>query len=640
MHYQTLSSGRQSGRGRAKWAISFLTCALLGSLLGAVPARADMSARSLLPRPDVAPANGALFGSYIKPFTDSWKMSDWEAALDKRERDMGRALDINHHYSGWTKPFPNWMLDWDASEGRLSMVSLDGPASMSEITNGSQDEIIRGHADAVRTFGKPVFLRWLWEMDARTWQVESPEAFVAAWRRMHDIFDARGATNALWTWCPTAWNFTTGSAQRYYPGDAYVDWICSDGYNWAPGRPDAEWRSFKDIFADFYAWGAARNKPLMVGETGTEERYANEKANWYSNVVPAMKSYPKMKALVYFDTATSDFGGGWYNWRPDTSTSAYNAYIGMARDPYLNQSVEVPPDPPVDRTVSVSIDGPGSVTAPAAGLSCPPTCSTVVADGTSVTLTATPDVAGGFQGWGGACSGAGTTCTIDVTSDRSVTAKFVSKTLPKPRLTKPDKRHQSSSSITVSWTADELVPAESYQLRTRSASNRRLIAEATPLVQGVAGTSTITMDGDAGKTYCYEVRSLASDAASEWSDEKCTSVPLDDTAFRREGKWDRKSADASYGGSYSKSNNRGARLVRRGVKAKHLALLARGCRRCGKVKVLWNRRSLGRYDLGRKRGPRKIDLASFSSVRTGKVKIVVISKRGGVKIDGLGISQR
>lgn len=664
MGYQVLSTGRQTGRGGAKWTLVFLAVFVLATLLGQAgnPARANMSAASLLPPPNVAPQNGALFGAYVKPFNGGWLQADWKAAMNKREADLGRNLDINHHYSGWTKPFPDWQLDWDASEGRISMVSLDGPTTMGSINNGSQDAQINAHADAVKAFGKPVFIRWLWEMDTRKAQIESPEAFVAAWRRLHEKFDARGATNALWTWCPTAWSFTTGAAQDYYPGDAYVDWICTDGYNWAPGRPDAVWRSFKDIFKDFYAWGAARNKPLMVGETGTEERNPGEKASWFSNIVSAMKAYPKMKALVYFDTATTDLAGTFYHWRPDTSTSAYNAYIGMAGDPYLNQDLveppvdppptepvpteppptepppTEPPPPPVERTLSVSVEGPGTVSG--GDLNCTAVCTKVVLDGTDVTLTATPQIAGGFQGWSGACSGTSTTCTIDVTSDASVVAKFVSKTLKGPRLTKPDKRLQGSSTITVAWTDEEPVEGGGFELRTRSASNRRLIDEATSLVQGVSGTQTIMLDGVAGKTYCFEVRAVAPDAASPWSEESCTSVPLDDTSLRRKGRWTKKSADSSFGGSYSSSRKRGARLVKHDVKAKHLAVLARSCRRCGKMKVMWNRQSLGRFDLGSRRGSRAIDVASFGSVRTGTVKIVVASKDRRVRIDGLGLSQK
>ena len=660
MDYQHLSTGRQSGRGGAKWTITVLAGLVLATLLGQAgsPARANLSAASLVPPPNVAPATGALFGSYVKPFNGRWNIVDWKAAMDKRETETGRTFDINHHYSGWTSPFPSWQLDWDTAEGRIPMVSLDGPASMAAINNGSQDATINGHADAVKAFGRPVFIRWLWEMDTRKAQVESPEAFVAAWRRLHERFDARGATNALWTWCPTAWNFTTGVAQRYYPGDAYVDWICSDGYNWAPGRPDAVWRSFKDIFEDFYEWGAPRGKPLMVGETGTEERNPGEKAQWYSSIPAAMKSYPQMKALVFFDTATTDLAGGWYEWRPDTSTSAYNAYIGMAQNPYLNPTTvgpvptdppptdppptdpppTEPPPPPVERTLSVSVEGPGTVTDDA--LSCTAACTKVVVDGTEVTLTATPQVAGGFQGWSGACSGTSMTCTIDVTSDTSVVAKFVSKTLPGPKLTKPDKRLQRSSTITVGWADEEPAADGGYELRTVSASNRNLLDEATPLVQGVSGTQKVMLDGVPGKTYCFAVRAVAPDAASTWSDEECTSVPLDDPSLRRKGRWKKKNADASFGGSFSSSRKRGARLVKHDVKAKHLTVLARSCRRCGEVKVMWNRRSLGRFDLGSRRGARAIDVASFGQVKTGTVKIVVASKNGRVRIDGLGLSQK
>ncbi|MDQ4142865.1 MAG: hypothetical protein M3198_03830, partial [Actinomycetota bacterium] len=453
---------------------------------------------------------------------------------------------------------------------------------------------------------------------------------------------AQGATNALWTWCPTAYGFTSGAAQRYYPGDAYVDWICSDGYNWAPGRPDAQWRSFKEIFKDFYTWGAARNKPLMVGETGTEERNAGEKAGWYSGIVPAMKDYPAMKALIYFDTATTDLAGGWFEWRPDTSNSAYNAYIGMAREPYLNQTLGVPdpPPPPVDRSLLVSVEGPGSVSASGIDMTCTSTCTELVPDGTRVTLSATATGSGGFVAWGGACSGASNSCTLDMNSDKSVLAKFAERRLKAPKVTKPSKRLQDSSSITVAWTDDNPEAGLTYELRTVSGSNRQNLSDDTPLVQGVGGIETIMMDGDPGRTYCFAVRALGAGVISDWSERVCTSVPLDDTALNRKGRWSRKSASKSYGGSYSISKRRGARLVRRNVKAKNLALLARSCPRCGKVKVLWNRRSLGRFDLRSRRAAREIDVATFDNVKTGTVKIIVASKNRRVRIDGVGLSHQ
>ncbi len=193
--------------------------------------------------------------------------------------------------------------------------------------------MIRARADAVKSFGEPVFLRPMWEMDGdwtKTW-VKSPASFIAAWRRIHGIFRSRGATNATFVWCPTAWGFATGKAQSYYPGNEYVDWVCSDPYNWAPGRPGAEWRSLAQAAQPFYDWGLATGKPLMLGEYGCQERTSGEKAAWFNQARADLKSrFPAIRALVYFDSFTA------YDWRVDTSSSSLSAFRAMSADPYFN----------------------------------------------------------------------------------------------------------------------------------------------------------------------------------------------------------------------------------------------------------------------------------------------------------------
>lgn len=66
--------------------------------------------------------------------------------------------------------------------------------------------------------------------------------------------------------------------------------------------------------------------------------------------------------------------------------------------------------------ISISKNGKGSVTAdPAAA---------AYAAGTVVTLTARPDPGSPWMGWGGACSGTATTCTLTMNANLSVTANF------------------------------------------------------------------------------------------------------------------------------------------------------------------------------------------------------------------------
>jgi hypothetical protein len=78
--------------------------------------------------------------------------------------------------------------------------------------------------------------------------------------------------------------------------------------------------------------------------------------------------------------------------------------------------------PPPQRTLTVAVTGPGKVTGPS--IDCPPTCQAQYPNGTQVTLTAVPNAAGTTHVWGGACSGSGTTCTVTMNSDLSVTITF------------------------------------------------------------------------------------------------------------------------------------------------------------------------------------------------------------------------
>src|SRR3984893_24135 len=66
----------------------------------------------------------------------------------------------------------------------------------------------------------------------------------------------------------------------------------------------------------------------------------------------------------------------------------------------------------------------GTVTSSPSGVSCPPTCSAAFGSGTKLTLTETPASGWIFKGWGGACSGSASTCTLGIESAQNVSATF------------------------------------------------------------------------------------------------------------------------------------------------------------------------------------------------------------------------
>lgn len=264
---------------------------------------------------------------------------DNETSVSTLESQIGRNLRINSHYYDWTDPFPTKHETGDEAHGRIPAITWWG-LSYAAINDGSQDAVIRSHALALRAFGHPVFLRWAAEMNGNWFAWGGPQngndpmAFVQAWRHIHHIFDQVGVTNVAWVWAPNAdskpggidsssWN----NWRNYYPGDAYVDWVGIDGYNWGGDY----WQSFGDMFEPVYRDYAAR-KPIMLAETSSVED-GGSKAEWIGDAASWMKTHNAVKALVWFDTNTSSTG---IDWRVDSSAASLAAFQRLANDPYFS----------------------------------------------------------------------------------------------------------------------------------------------------------------------------------------------------------------------------------------------------------------------------------------------------------------
>ena len=83
--------------------------------------------------------------------------------------------------------------------------------------------------------------------------------------------------------------------------------------------------------------------------------------------------------------------------------------------------------------LSAQVSGNGTITG--AGLNCGTTCTAPQAASARVTLTANPSFGATFTGWGGACTGTVSTCTVTMTQARSVTATFAAASATSAALT-------------------------------------------------------------------------------------------------------------------------------------------------------------------------------------------------------------
>ena len=75
-------------------------------------------------------------------------------------------------------------------------------------------------------------------------------------------------------------------------------------------------------------------------------------------------------------------------------------------------------------SLEVAVSGSGAVGSSVGGIACPGVCATSLPSGSTVTLTASPSAGQVFLGWGGACGGTQTSCTLAMDGVRAVTASF------------------------------------------------------------------------------------------------------------------------------------------------------------------------------------------------------------------------
>ena len=272
----------------------------------------------------LVPAQGALLGHYYGNGTI--------AATDQR---IGRKPAVHLTYYDFKSD------DWikspvsaaDFADGRIPLVNVEpNNIKFTDIVNGKYDTLLTRRADDAKALGKQFFVDFAAEMNGdEGWGGHDPAKYIAAWRHLHDIFVARGATNVVWVWCPNNEDAEgTPAAMKYYPGDQYVDWTGIDGYNWGTSDPDFVWQSFRDVFAGLYPQLAAKGKPIIIAEMASDEA-GGSKAAWIDAIVPTLKStYPLIKAIVWFDVDKER------HWQINSSSAALAAYQRMAKNAYLN----------------------------------------------------------------------------------------------------------------------------------------------------------------------------------------------------------------------------------------------------------------------------------------------------------------
>jgi hypothetical protein len=272
-----------------------------------------------LPLAPLVPASGALLGQYYG-----------DQSIAATGTKLGRTLPVHLTYWAWDDDWTEGATKQDLNAGRIPLVNWE-PAGVdfADIVSGSLDSTISQRATAAKALGQLFFLDFAAEMNGdEAWSDNDAKLYVDAYRHIHDLFTAAGASNVVWAWCPNVTD-TDGSNRHtldYYPGDDYVDWTGVDGYNWG----GSEWQSFREVFQGIYPLLAGKKKPILIGEMSSSPT-GGDKAAWIQAMIPSLEQdFPLIRAVVWFDVNKER------DWRISSSPESEAAFKAMAADPFFN----------------------------------------------------------------------------------------------------------------------------------------------------------------------------------------------------------------------------------------------------------------------------------------------------------------
>jgi hypothetical protein len=269
----------------------------------------------------------------------------WATELDAFRTASGHVPSVIYTYVGWAggnTGFPTsqgdtirargaqWCLTWEPWDP--SGTATQPTYTLASIINGNHDAYITSFAQAIKAWGFPLWLRWAHEMtgDWYPWSEavngNSAGQYGQAWRHIHDIFTAQGVTNVQWVWCPqTTYSWTLPMA-GIYPGDAYVDIVGLDGYNWGTVNGKT-WETFEQIFAAGCAeiLSIAPSKPLHICELACTET-GGDKAAWITDMWARLKCRTEIRGFWWFNHNKET------DWRIQSTPAATAAYAAGVSD--------------------------------------------------------------------------------------------------------------------------------------------------------------------------------------------------------------------------------------------------------------------------------------------------------------------
>ncbi|MDT3401463.1 glycosyltransferase [Mucilaginibacter terrae] len=216
------------------------------------------------------------------------------------------------------------------------------------ITSGGYDAYLTKFALSLKATRQPVFLRFAHEADNPfyPWSARgenTPAEFKAAWKYVHQYFDRLGVYNVFWVWNP----WKAQNAQRYFPGNDFVDWVGITGLNFGSFNDDKKSYSFAQLYSPFHKLGLMKYKlPVIIAEFGSLQQNGSQR-QWLTQARRDIKTqFKEVQGLVLFNTAfdknTPDGSPVTLNWQVKDAGGIKQAFQNNTNLPVTPTAASLP----------------------------------------------------------------------------------------------------------------------------------------------------------------------------------------------------------------------------------------------------------------------------------------------------------
>lgn len=270
--------------------------------------------------------NGFKVGAWLGVQATTSEINNWQTLADYK-------LDTVMAYVDWSTNFSsiqNTFMSAIYNNGSEAIITWEPwGLSNNDISQGRKDSYIRQMASDMKAFNKEIYISLMHEANGNWYDwaigdsnVNNNQTYIAAYRHVVDIFRQVGANKVKFIWNINAGSSGAGTSfTGHYPGDAYVDYVAIDGYNWGNTQSwGSTWQSFDSIFASPYQALSSINKPIFITEFSCTEKGGN-KAQWITETFNTIRAkYPRIKLVSWFGENKEQ------DWRINSSSAALAAF--------------------------------------------------------------------------------------------------------------------------------------------------------------------------------------------------------------------------------------------------------------------------------------------------------------------------